>query len=259
MTALSLLAASTLSPLLVAAQDSQPATTSAPTVEELPPDILAGLSTLEDFSYDFDRPAYYALLAFVKHSPRAPGFARPPMEVSDWQELVQRPSEFRGLPITIEGVIGRNKDPYINTRHPELGQVWQLELGRPDQATSCTVICTTDVSDLPLGATIRITGYFVKINRYPTQSKAPGLAALLIAQGPDAVIRATPQLATSGGLDWRWLTAAIVAALVITVVLLRWSRHVARHDMRGLEARHAAPINLADDLARWSQRERPDE
>ena len=248
-----------LAPLLAAGQESRPTTSTAPAAEELPAEVLSLLSTIEDFSYDFDQPGYYALLAFVKHSPQAPGFAREPLVVDDWQELLQRPSDFRGLPLTIEGVVGRNKDPYTQPRHPELGQVWQVELRRPDQPLSCTVIFTNDVSDLPLGATIRLTGYFVKINRYPTQSKTPGLAALLVAQGPTDVSRAEPAIGTTGGLDWRWLTAAIVAALIITVYLLWRSGHVARHDLRSLEARHAAPLNLADDLAKWVGKERPDE
>ena len=237
------------------AQESQP--TSHPAgAEELPERIITLLNNVEDFSYDFDLPAYYALFEFVQHSPQPPGFAREPIVANDWRELIERPADFRGLPITIEGVIGRNKDPYTHSRHPELGQVWQVELRRHDQSTSCTVIFTSDVSDLPLGATIRVTGYFVKINSYPTKSGTPGLAALLVAPGPTEVSRPAP--ATSQGLDWRWMTVAIVVALVVTVILLRRSTRPARHDASSLRASHAAPLNLADDLADWAEGDPPD-
>ena len=237
------------------AQESQPTSRQAVS-EELPARLVALLNDVEDFSYDFNLPAYYALFEFVQHSPQAPGFARKPIVVTDWRELIERPADFRGLPITVEGVVGRNKDPYTHNRHPELGKTWQVELRRHDQSTTCTVIFTSDVSDLPLGATIRVTGYFVKINSYPTKSGTPGLAALLVAPGPTEVSRPAP--AHERGLDWRWMTAAIALALIVTVILLRRSGRVTRRDVHTLRARHPAPLNLADDLAEWAEGEPPD-
>lgn len=226
-------------------------------VEELPPELLALLAGVEDFTYDHDHPAYYALLAYVKNSPLAPGHAREPIVVEDWRELLERPADYRGLPITVEGVIGRNKDPFTHRRHPELGLAWRVELRRADQAATCTVIFTNDVSDLPLGATIRVTGYFLKINRYPTKSKEAGLAALLVAPGPTTV-----SLLGAGSLDegpdWRWMVAAVVAGLVVTFYLLWRTQRGTRRDVRKLRATHAAPESLADELAQWAEREPPD-
>ena len=251
-----LLAAACVGPAVTTyAQESQPTSRQAAT-EELPERLVALLNDVEDFSYDFDLPAYYALFEFVQHSPQPPGFARKPIVVTDWRELIERPADFRGLPITVEGVVGRNKDPYTHNHHPELGKVWQVELRRHDQSTTCTVIFTSDVSDLPLGATIRVTGYFVKINRYPTKSGTPGLAALLVAPGPTEVSRPAP--AHERGLDWRWMTAAIVVALIVTAILLRRSGRVTRRDVHTLRARAPAPLNLADDLAEWAESEPPD-
>ena len=238
-------------------QTVPPRSTTAP-AEELPGELLALLGTIEDFTYDFDHPGYYALFEFVQRNPLAPGFAVEPVVVEDWRVLLERPGDFRGRPITVTGIIGRNKDPYTHPRYPQLGQAWQVELRRLDQATTCTVIFTNDVSDLPVGATIRVTGYFVKINRYPTQSARPGLAALLIAPGPIEVSSAIPPRATQNGLDWRWMIAAIIVALAATLYLFRRSRQVARHDVHTLRASHGAPLSLADDLAEWAERERPD-
>ena len=244
--------------LMAVAAGGQPAPATRAVEEELPANVLALLGTIEDFTYDFDHPAYYALLEFVRGSSQPPGSVSPPPEVNDWRELIERPADFRGLAITIEGVVGRNKDPYTHPRHPELGQVWQVELSRPDQAATCTVIFTSDASDLPLGATIRLTGYFAKVNRYPTQSAREGLAALLVAPGPSSVSVPAPPTAADG-LDWRWMTVAIVAALVVTFLLLRRARRRTPPDLHELRARRAAPLNLADDLADWAERERPDE
>ena len=91
-----------------------------PASHELPADLDQALTTIEDFTYDFDHPAYYRLLEFVQNSPQAPGFAAEPIAVDDWRTLIERPADYRGLPVTVEGVVGRNKDPYTHPRHPEL-------------------------------------------------------------------------------------------------------------------------------------------
>jgi len=230
--------------------------TTRPT-QELPEEVVALLSSVEDFTFDFDQPGYYAVLRFVKSSPFAPGFGSSPVVVDDWRSLVERPGDFRGLPVTIEGQIGRNKDPYVHAQYPELGQVWQVELLRPDQPVACTVVFTSDVSDLPLGAAVRVTGYFVKVNRFPRSRGEPGLSALLVAPGPSRVTRTVAR--SAGGLDWRWLAGAIVGGLVVTFILLRRSRRFERSDLRALEPDRPAPLNLADDLAAWAARELPEE
>ncbi|MFH1747437.1 MAG: hypothetical protein ABIG44_10385 [Planctomycetota bacterium] len=240
------------------AQVAQPLTSTSPT-EELPARLLLSLAEIEDFSFDFDHPAFYELVAYVKENPQAPGHTRDPLIIDDWRVLLERPADYRGLPITIEGLIGRNKDPYKVTRHPELEQLWQVELRRADQAMSVTIIFTNDVSDLPLSATIRVTGYFVKINRYPTKSKKEGLAALLVAPGPTAV-SVLGAVTTESKLDWRWLLAAALVGVLVTFWLIwRASRSGERRDVRLLRAEHSAPESLADELAEWAERERPDE
>ena len=247
------------SPLLMAhGQETQPTTMPAAPVEELPEEVLARLSTIEDFTYGFAHPGYYALLSFVKRAPLAPGFAREPLVVADWRVLLDRPADFRGLPITIEGVIGRNKEPYTHTRYPQLGQVWQVELQRHDQPLACTVIFTGAVSDLPLRATIRVTGYFVKTRYFKTRSGKQELAALLVAPGPTQVSHPAPPPDTRQGPDWLWMTVALIVALLVTIVVLRRSSAPARRDVTRLRSRHAAPMHLADDLADWVDREPPD-
>ncbi|MGD8452186.1 MAG: hypothetical protein PVJ57_10240 [Phycisphaerae bacterium] len=240
------------------AQTSQPATSTAPTTE-LPPAVATLLDSVQDYTYDFNNPAYYAILEFVKRSPRSPGFAIEPIVIDDWQQLVERPADFRGKAVTIEGTLGRNKDSYVHGARPDLGTVWQLELRRPDEPVACTVICTNDVSDLPLEADVRFTGYFVQMRRYPTRSGRPGLAALIVAPGPTEVSRSAPITSSANNVDWRWLVAAVVAGLIITVLLLRRAARVGRTDISALRARRPAPLNLSDDLADWAADRPPDD
>ncbi len=240
-----------------AAQTSEPATQAEGW--ELPESVRAALTQARDFAFDFDQPGFYAALEYVKRSPRSPGYMQTPVEVTDWRDLLERPNDFRGRPVTIMGVVGRNKAPYALESRPELGLVSQLELSRADQPLACTVIFTENVADIPLNATVTVTGYFVMIRAYYGPSKRVQQAALLVAAGPTTVDRSVPRAAQTGALDWRWPVGVIAVGLVITVLLLRRPFRAGGRDYRSLRASHEAPVNLADDLARWADRERPDD
>jgi len=237
-----------------AGQTPTPAT--LPAEWELPADVRTALGATQDFAFNFDQPGFYAVLDFVKRSPRSPGTTQTPLDVSDWRDLLERPGEFRGRPVTVTGVVGRNKAPYTLPARPELGQLWQLELQRADQPLTCTLILTENAADIPLGAVLRVTGYFVMTRSYHGASGRVQQAALIIAPGPTSIERAAPRVA-AGALDWRWLVGAIVVGLVVTIVLLRWTRGQ-RHEYATPHARHEAPMNLADDLAAWAECEGPE-
>lgn len=243
--------------LSAACQTSEPATQVAGW--ELPEEVRAALAQTQDFAFNFDQPGFYAVLAYVKRSPHAPGFGQTPIEVPDWRDLLERPSGFRGRPVTVTGIVGRNKAPYVLENHPELGPVAQLELWRADQALTCTLIFTESVGDIPLNATLTVTGYFVMIRDYYSAAKRVQQAALLVAAGPSMIDRRVPRAAPLGPLDWRWVAGAAVLGLLITFVLLRRSSSAGRRDYRTLRASQEAPTSLADDLARWADRERPDD
>lgn len=247
------------------AQESRPAEGGSPgpadsgPAWELPEAVRAALANTQDFAFNFDQPGFYAVAAFVRGSPRSPGFAQVPLEVEDWRDLLERPSDFRGRPVTIEGRVGRNKDPYTLHVRPELGQVTQLELFRRDQPLACTVILTTPAADIPVGATVRVTGYFVMIRQYHGPAGRAQQAALVVAPGPSRIDLAAARRGAANLTDWRWMAGAAVLGLVIAVVLVRRAGRAARRDVRELRASRNAPVNLADDLARWADREPPDD
>ena len=247
------------------AQESRPAGTEGPgsaesgPAWELPEKVRAALADTQDFAFNFDQPGFYAVAAFVRGSPRSPGFAQVPLEVEDWRDLLERPRDFRGRPVTIEGRVGRNKAPYTLHGRPELGQVTQLELVRGDQPLACTVILTTPAADIPVGATVRVTGYFVMIRQYHGPSGRVQQAALVVAPGPSRIDLAAARRGAAHLTDWRWMAGAAVLGLVIAVVLVRRAGNARRREVCDLRASRAAPVNLADDLARWADREPPDD
>lgn len=226
--------------------ESQPA-------DELPAAVRAALDEIQDFTFNFDQPGFYAVVGQVKRNPHAPGFAQPPEFVSDWRALLERPHDFRGRVITLEGLVGRNKTGYGLARAPDLGTIWQLELSHADQPLTCTAILTQDAADVPVGATIRLTGYFVMIRQYHGASQAVHQAALLVGVGPDAILRrGVPPSEAGPETSWLWILAAVAAGLLITFWLLRRAASAKRTGAAALRASRPAPTSLADDLAAWS-------
>lgn len=232
--------------------DSQPSA-------ELPAEVSRALATIEDFSFEFGQPGFYTVLEHVKTTSRSPGHTRTPIEVEDWTVLLERPADFRGAPITIEGRVGRNKAwRFEGQQHRQLGTVWQLELQRPDQPIACTVILSNEAGDIPINATIRVTGYFVMIRQYYSRTNRLRQAALVVADGPTLVSLAAPAAASGERRDW--LVGVVVGAtagLVVIWMLLRRSVTRSRHTPHALQPSGRAPMSLADDLATWAS-EQPD-
>lgn len=222
--------------------------------------MQAALDSIEDFSFSFAQSGFYAVIEHLKTTSSSPGHVHLPLEVDDWSVLLERPADFRGLPVTIEGVVGRNKPwRFEQEEYRRLGTVWQLELWRADQPITATLILTNDAGDIPLDATIRATGYFVMIRQYYSRTNRIRQAALLLADGPTVVSRAVARTSTPSRLNlFIGLVVALTVALLVIWILLRRSVARTRHATPALQARSHAPVSLADDLATWAAKE-PDE
>jgi hypothetical protein len=248
-TALALVAGS-LAAGYSAGQDTQPTSTAAGGWE-LPPDVRAALARTEDFVFNVDQPGFYAVLDYVKHSPRSPGYEQKPLEIEDWREVLARPGDFRGRPITIQGIVGRKKTPYVLQSRRDLGEFWQLELYGPSQPVACSVILTRDAAGIPEGARITVTGYFIMVRNYYDSHNQVRQALLMAAPGPTTIGQPAPR--GQSRAIWWWIVGAGVAGLFIAWVLLRRVTTGERTDPHTLRARHAAPISLAKDLDEWAR------
>ncbi len=230
--------------LLLTAVGALPAAAPADPSLDLPDAVRAALERTVDFTPNFDQPGYWATLAHVA----AVGTPLPSdgIVLDDWAALVERPSDFRGRPLHVAGLVGFNKGPYIHQSRPELGRVWQLELRRPGAPATITLICTRDVGEIPLGASVEAVGYFVL-----TREWKPGqYAAVLVARAPTRIATIAPPIHTQ---RWPWVAGGVAVGLLLAVVLLRGAaRRSRRTDPHRLSASRPAPIDLSDDLAAWS-------
>jgi len=211
------------------------------------------LADAQDFSFNFDYPAFYQLVEFVRDSSWMPGYATPPAGPTDLSALLERPSDFRGRPIMIEGVVGSNTS-YQIPRRPDLGTLTQLQLRVASQPLSVTLVVPGDATDIPLDATVRATGYFMMIRQFYGSDGAARQAALLVCPVPTVLAQAPPA-PPSRTLDWRWLLGATVLGLAIAWFVLRRAAATQRHDVHTLHSRQPAPMDLSDELTDWADRE----
>jgi hypothetical protein len=217
----------------------------------LAPSASAADLTAEDFAFNYDQPAFYTLLERLRTDPVFPPPDVTPAALPDWAAALARPSDFRGQAVTITGVLGRNKDSFRLLQRPDLGELTQLELSAPGQPVTATVICTSDVADLPIGATVELTGYFVMARSYYTAKKRVAHGLVLVSPGPTSVsLPAPPSPAAIPREMWIALAGTLALAGVITVILLRRAGRTTRILPADLHATEPAPFSLADELAK---------
>lgn len=238
-------------PRPAAAQETPPAT--PPPASDLPAHVARALGEIRDFAFNFDHEGFYLLVDHVRTEPEPEPEAVHPID--DWRVLLERPSEFRGRWVEIEGLVGRNRG-YTILRPGGVGTpVWQLELGgTAEQPIACTLVLTQPADDVPLGARIRAAGRFVMIRQYFDPANRPRPAALIVGRGPTMVWRAAPAQVRPPRANWTWVVAGLAAGLLVAWVLLR--RATASQppsDPHGLHASRAAPMNLSQDLATWAE------
>lgn len=219
---------------------------------ELSADVVEALQRVEDFTLHFDQDGVYSLIDSVRDSEQPPGHSVEPIRIDNWRDLLERPGDFRGLPITVQGVVGHNR-AWRRANSTSDEPVWQIELSSANQPIACTILLTSDVSDVPIGATMNVTGYFAMIRRYYTSNNAVREAALLVAQGPTFIAQAsTTQV---GGGSWTTLIVAMTAGLLFAWWLLRRTIGHRQHDLHQLHATRSAPLDLSEDLQRWADQD----
>ncbi len=238
-------------PQWISAQETQSAGPAS--ADDLPAQVARALGEIRDFAFNFDHEGFYLLVDYVRDEPEPSSDRVQP--VDDWRVLLERPSDFRGRWIEVEGVVGRNRGYRITRPAGRPTPLWQLELGgTAEQPMACTVILTQPADDVPLGAHIRVAGRFVMIRQYYDPANRPRPAALIVGRGPTVVWQAGPPQSRRPRANWTWLVAGLAVGLLAAWVLLRRATaEPPRSDLRGLHASHPAPINLSQDLAMWAQ------
>lgn len=220
---------------------------------KLPAGVASELGKLQDFSFSYSQPGFYALIEQIKSS----GFSterESPLVIDRWTDLLERSADYRGRLITITGVIGRNSPwQLIDERYCDIGPVWELQLRSPQHPILCKCILLGDASDLPLGASVTVTGRFVMIQQYYGESKRLGHAALMIGIGPSVVIQsASAKPTVESNTPSPAFLVTVGGGLLVAFVIVRRAARPRATPLEAHRSPHPAPFSLADDLARWA-------
>lgn len=236
----------------VAAAGFAQETPSAP----LPADVRAELTGVVDFSFSYDGPALDALLRFLRGG--APE-AVDPLVVERWSDLLERPRDFRGVPVTVHGVVVRcSAWRFQQPDRAQLGTIHELQLRREDQPIICKLVCTSDVSDLAIGSTVTATGYFLTIQQYYSETNRLHQAAVLVGVGPTRIESPAPRPSAVPEASWIvGILCALLGGLVVAWLLLRRAAARPEPPQRVLRAERPAPMNLSQDLADWARTQEP--
>jgi len=197
-------------------------------------DLAQLLADVRDLTPNFDEPAFYALLDLAAAESVASSqsaAARSPSPEIPWTFLTERPTQYRGRRITIEGVvessIACDITPGNTGPSDHSHRVIQTELSVYREARLITLVTVGDSDPAPIHDCVRATGWFLKVRQFRTASGGWSYAPLIVAprwERISCVEFAGPKKARgpSGGRVGN-ITIAISVLLVAWWVLRRWS------------------------------------
>jgi hypothetical protein len=145
------------------------------------------LADVKDHVFSFDDEAFYWFCKHVRRSDapgdRALGEDEAP---TPWRFLLERPSDYRGQLVVIEGTLLRKTSFEVPNR-PGVGRLHQCELTSRGTRAVCTVILTDEPQGVPIHARVRGQAYFIKVRSFRTRHSGEGTGPLLVGRGIIAV------------------------------------------------------------------------
>ncbi len=198
-------------------------------------DIAEGrrlLESVEDNVYSFDDPAFYWFCRYAAAEPE-------PFALTDadrplpWQFLLERPGDYRGRLIVVEGTLRRRLEFRVPDRFGDT-PLYQSELSDRDTRGFCTVITTTDPANVPLRSRVRVKGCFIKVRAYRASDGTVGAGPLLVARKLEVTDAATSGFRRKprGGWPARTLVAGTALLAIIWLVARRRVGRSLRADSR---------------------------
>jgi hypothetical protein len=197
-------------------------------------DVLAHarmlLQDVRDNVFSFDDEAFYEFCRYVRH--HAPP-AVSPIEASEpavpWKFMLERPSDYRGRLVTIEGVLqARTAFEVSGPGREGIGTLYQCELSDRGTRSLCAAITVDDPQDIPIRSRVRAKGFFIKVRGYVTNAGDAGAGPLLVARRLELIeapSSALPDLFSGWAIG---LTEVCAVTAVLALVWLALRRAVRR-------------------------------
>jgi len=230
------IALSCAQPLVVADEPAPDRITPAEDAIEHGLSLLAGV---RDNVLSFDDPGFYW---FCRYVTRPDGIkALQPIDTDaplPWKYLFERPGDYRGKPVVIEGLLVARSTWSVDNRDVPR-PLHQCEIATRGTSAVATVVTPDAMDDIPLHSTVRVKGYFIKVRAFRTKSGETGAGPLLVSRKPKVLAAGSGPIgpAASGNLDadsprpgaqldsaMNWLLGVTAAAALLWLVLRRHAR-----------------------------------
>lgn len=204
-----------------------------------------------DGTFSFDDEAFYWLCAHARSSAARQELLAAASESSTpIRQLMERPADFRGRPVVVEGVL-RSREEYEIRARPELGRLTQLELSVPGSHAIVTIVCMEQPARMPIGLPVRATGYFLKSRMFRTADGQSGAGVVVVTNGMVSVASTSDRTAErSSGVSMaseRWVVLAVAVLLVAWLGLRRRVRQSPRLMPAARDARTTSDTVGAND------------
>ncbi|MBN2559428.1 MAG: hypothetical protein JXQ75_00670 [Phycisphaerae bacterium] len=224
--------------------DTRPADT---VPDETAADLAHGRRLLEDVHdnvFSFDDPAFYWFCHYVKDHADPAVFSIDDLQTAvPWKFLAERPSDYRGRLVVIEGVLlSRPVFEVSGFGRRGIGKLHQCELSEVGTRALCAVICVEDPGDVAIRSRVRAKGYFIKVRRYQTNAGEIGAGPLIVARRLELV---RPPASSLVGLRTGWQRGRMCIAIATALLAIVWL--VLRRGIRGAAPARAKRPSRGED------------
>jgi hypothetical protein len=177
------------------------------------------LEGVRDNVFSFDDPAFYWFCAYVKRLPGGELRAGPEEPAVPWKFLMERPGDYRGQAVVVEGFVQARWAWEVENRG-DIGRLYQLELSEAGTRALCAVVLTEDPGEIPIRTRIRTKGYFIKVRAFQSADGQTGGGPLILARSVEVVRPVVHRVpGTSTGNTGAWLIGGTAGLAVIWLVL----------------------------------------
>lgn len=140
------------------------------------------LATIEDYTFPFDHEGFYWFCGALRSYPALLPAVDCGESTTPWQYLLERPSDYRGREVCIEGVLLQVKDAFRVADRPELGTLYQIEMGQPGSNAVATIVLLEPPPTALRKTRIRLPAFFIKARRFRTAGGGDGAGPLLVGR-----------------------------------------------------------------------------
>ncbi len=185
------------------------------------------LQPVRDNVFSFDDPGFYWFCRYVRRHP--PADAAATATPVAWSALLERPSDYRGQTVVIEGIL-QARTAFDVSNRPGIDRLYQCEISSPETRALGTIVCLSDPSEILIHSRVRANAYFIKSRAFRTNAGQDGAGPLLVASR--LILAQSPAMPGDRTVLSRsistWLGASIAGLAIFWVVLRRMTARPTR-------------------------------